>query len=87
MKLAIRTRQCIIHGVGDDIVLAKSQQGLRGAKSNAKENVRLMMIPGAGHFEIVDPRSGAWATVKNVLLEFVSKQKSLNTEGHRGDSG
>ena len=44
------------------------------AKSNAKENVRLMMIPGAGHFEIVDPRSGAWATVKNVLLEFVSNK-------------
>ena len=40
------------------------------AKSNAKENVRLMMIPGAGHFEIVDPRSDAWATVEKIVLDF-----------------
>jgi hypothetical protein len=29
-----------------------------------------MMIPGAGHFEIVDPRSDAWATVEKIVLDF-----------------
>jgi acetyl esterase/lipase len=70
MKLAIRAPQCIIQGVGDDIVPPSLSKDYVSAKSNAKENVRLMMIPGAGHFEIVDPRSDAWATVEKIVLDF-----------------
>ncbi|MGB8582526.1 MAG: prolyl oligopeptidase family serine peptidase [Candidatus Sulfotelmatobacter sp.] len=71
MKLAIRGLQCVIHGVADDIVPPSLSKDYVSAKLKAKEDVRLMMIPDAGHFEIVDPRSGAWATVENVLVESV----------------
>jgi acetyl esterase/lipase len=71
MKLAIRTRQCVIHGAADDTVPPRLSKDYVTAKLKAKEDVQLRMIPDAGHFEIVDPRSKAWATVENVLVESV----------------
>lgn len=71
MKLAIRARQCIIHGVADDTVPPGLSKDYVSAKLKAKEDARLMMIPDAGHFEIVDPRSGAWATVEKTVVDFV----------------
>ena len=68
MQLAIRARQCIIHGVEDDIVPPGLSKHYVGAKLKAKEDARLVMIPDAGHFEIVDPRSGAWATVEKTVV-------------------
>ena len=75
MKLAIRTRQCVIHGVADDTVPPTLSKDYVSAKLKAKEDARLKMIPDAGHFEIVDPRSRAWATVENVLVESVLNKK------------
>ncbi len=74
MKLAIQARQCVIHGVADDTVPPSLSKDYVSAKLKAKEDVRLTMIPDAGHFEIVDPRSGAWATVENILVESVSNK-------------
>jgi acetyl esterase/lipase len=74
MRLAIQARQCVIHGVADDTVPPSLSKDYVSAKLKAKEDVRLTMIPDAGHFEIVDPRSGAWATVENVLVESVSNK-------------
>ena len=70
MKLAIRASQCIIHGVADDIVPPSLSKDYVSAKLKAKEDARLMMIPDAGHFEIVDPRSAAWATVERAVVDF-----------------
>jgi hypothetical protein len=36
-----------------------------------KEDVRLVEIVGAGHFDVVDPRSGAWKDVERVVLDAV----------------
>jgi len=33
--------------------------------------VRLVEIAGAGHFEVVDPRSQAWKNVERVVMEAV----------------
>jgi acetyl esterase/lipase len=70
MKLAIRGRQYVVHGVADDVVPPSLSKDYASAKLKDKEDVRLMMIPGAGHFEIVDPRSDAWATVEKIVLDF-----------------
>jgi len=29
------------------------------------------MIPGASHFDVVDPESLAWSTVRNAIVKFV----------------
>jgi hypothetical protein len=36
-----------------------------------QEDVRLVEIAGAGHFEIVDPRAAAWKEVQQVILNSV----------------
>ena len=46
------------------------------AKVRAKEDARLMMIPDAGHFEIVDPRSGAWGEVERVVVDSAGPKKA-----------
>jgi hypothetical protein len=32
----------------------------------------LVEIPGAGHFDLIDPRSHAWSTVRAVLADALS---------------
>jgi pimeloyl-ACP methyl ester carboxylesterase len=66
MKLAIRARQWLVHGSADDIVPPSLSKDY--VKAKAKEDARLVMIPDAGHFEIVDPRSEAWRDVERVVM-------------------
>jgi hypothetical protein len=37
------------------------------AKAKAKEDVRFLEISGAGHFDLVDPRTEAWKKVEEVV--------------------
>jgi acetyl esterase/lipase len=69
MKLAIGARQWLVHGAGDDVVPPAFSRDYVGAKQKAKEDARLVEIAGAGHFEVVDPRSGAWKDVERVVME------------------
>jgi acetyl esterase/lipase len=71
MKLAIGARQWMVHGVEDDVVPPAFSRDYVGAKQKAKENARLVEIAGAGHFEVVDPRAGAWKDVERVVMEAV----------------
>ena len=49
----------LVHGIEDDIVpLLMSQAFAAG---------HLVEIPGAGHFDLIDPRSRAWPRVLSVL--------------------
>ncbi|MGA2416354.1 MAG: alpha/beta fold hydrolase [Candidatus Sulfotelmatobacter sp.] len=67
MKLAIAARQWLVHGAADDVVPPAFSREYVRAKS--KEKVRLVEIAGAGHFELVDPRSGAWKQVESAVIE------------------
>jgi acetyl esterase/lipase len=64
MKLTIRAPQWLIHGEIDDIVPPAFSRDYAHVKKDAK----LAMISGAGHFEIVDPRSAAWGDVERLVL-------------------
>ena len=62
--LPIPAQQRLIHGTEDDIVPFEMSQRFAAASHNA----RLVSLPGAGHFELIDPRAKEWATVqKNIL--------------------
>jgi len=69
MKLTIAARQWLVHGAVDDVVPPALSRDYVGAKQKMKENARLVEIAGAGHFEVVDPRSAAWKEVERVVLE------------------
>jgi acetyl esterase/lipase len=71
MKLAVAARQWLVHGAEDDVVPPAFSRDYVGAKQKMKEDARLVEIAGAGHFEVVDPRSGAWKDVERVVMEAV----------------
>jgi acetyl esterase/lipase len=62
-------RQCLIHGLNDDIVPpAFSRQYV--AKHNQAESITLIEVPSADHFDLIDPESNAWEIVVNAVLQF-----------------
>ena len=71
MKLAIGARQWLVHGAVDDVVPPALSRDYVSAKQKMKEDARLVEIAGAGHFEVVDPRSAAWKHVERVVMEAV----------------
>jgi acetyl esterase/lipase len=69
MRLSIRARQRLVHGSADDIVPPSFSRDYAAAKQRAKEDAQLVAIAGAGHFEVVDPRSAAWKNVERVVVD------------------
>jgi acetyl esterase/lipase len=57
--LPISVRQRVIHGTKDDVVPFEMSQEF----ARASRNATLVPIEGAGHFELIDPRSEAWPIV------------------------
>jgi acetyl esterase/lipase len=68
MKLTIAARQWLVHGAEDDTVPPVFSRDYVAAKQKMKEDARLVEIAGAGHFEVVDPRSAAWKDVERVAI-------------------
>ena len=62
--LPISVPQTLLHGTADDIVPFDLSQ--RFAK--ASRNARLVALPGAGHFELIDPRSKEWPVVLENII-------------------
>jgi acetyl esterase/lipase len=71
MNLAIAARQWLVHGAEDDVVPPPLSRDYVSTKREMKEDVRLVEIPDAGHFEVVDPRSGAWKDVEKAVTDAV----------------
>ncbi len=72
-RLAIGARQWLVHGAADDVVPPALSADYVRAKVKMKEDARLVEIAGAGHFEVVDPRSGAWKDVASVVRDAAGK--------------
>jgi len=74
MELAIQARQWILCGKDDDVVPPEfSREYVRYKTSgNRKENVELVEIARAGHFELIDPGAGAFARVRDAVMAAVA---------------
>jgi acetyl esterase/lipase len=68
MNLAIAARQFLVHGASDDVVPPSFSRDYVDAKRKMKEDACLVEITGAGHFDVVDPRSTAWKEVERVVV-------------------
>jgi pimeloyl-ACP methyl ester carboxylesterase len=76
MELSIpQARQWVLHGKEDDVVplefsreYARSKASAKTAPSGKSENVELVEIPRAGHFELIDPASEAFQQVRKVVM-------------------
>jgi acetyl esterase/lipase len=69
--LALGAAQRVLHGKDDDIVPISISRSFVIAARRAGDDATLQEIGGAGHFELIDPRSPAWTTVKNTVLALV----------------
>jgi acetyl esterase/lipase len=58
-----RAPRVLIHGTADDIVPLKVSHDYLTARSAESDVVRLVELPGADHFDLIDPRSASWGTV------------------------
>jgi acetyl esterase/lipase len=77
MVLAIpQARQWLIHGSEDDVVPADFSRYYVSAKQKRagkeKEDTHLLEIPGAGHLDVIDPRTQAWKRVEETVLQLVA---------------
>jgi pimeloyl-ACP methyl ester carboxylesterase len=47
----------------------RSREAYVAAGKKAGDDVRLVVVPDAGHFEVIAPTTAAWAIVRDQVLE------------------
>ena len=77
MELSIpKAHQWLVHGSADDIVPPAFSRDYAGGKQertgSEKEDVHLLEIAGADHFDLIDPRSKAWKQVEQTILQLAT---------------
>ena len=69
--LPLGVKQIVIHGDSDKLVPVSMASTYAEAAKKKGDDVKLVVIENAGHFELVDPKSFAWPKVKEAVLELV----------------
>jgi len=77
MQLSIpQARQWLVCGSVDDTVPPDFSRDYVTAKQKGagkeKEDSNLLEIPGAGHFDVIDPNSPAWKSVEDTVLRLLA---------------
>ena len=77
LQLSIpQARQWLIHGAADDVVPPAFSRDYVIAKQKRtgkeKEDVHLLELSAANHFDLVDPRSSAWKQIEQTVLQLFS---------------
>jgi dipeptidyl aminopeptidase/acylaminoacyl peptidase len=72
MQLAIpQAKQVLIHGLDDDVVPPDFSRRYVDAKRKNREDVLLVQISKAGHFDGIDPRSATWPKIEESVLRLL----------------
>ena len=80
MQLAIPgCMQWILHGREDCDVPPEFSRRYWGRKQSRGENVHLLEIRSADHFDLIDPRSAAWNAVESTFIEAASTLTTKET--------
>jgi acetyl esterase/lipase len=69
--LPLKIPQRLIHGAQDKIVPVDLSKAYEAAARAGGGDVRLTIIPGAGHFELISPQSSAWPAVEQSVLSLL----------------
>jgi pimeloyl-ACP methyl ester carboxylesterase len=77
MQLSItHARQWLVHGSSDDVVPPDFSRDYVAAKQKRtgkdKEDAHLLEIAGAGHFDVIDPRTEACKRIEEIALQLAS---------------
>jgi acetyl esterase/lipase len=63
--------QRLLHGTNDDVVPLEISRRYQAAAEAKGDDARLIKLPGAGHFELIDPRSREWTVVENAITDLL----------------
>jgi acetyl esterase/lipase len=66
--LPLGVEQVLIHGESDKMVPHKLSVEYESRARKSGDDVKLVSIPGAGHFELVVPTSAAWKIVEGAVV-------------------
>ncbi len=64
-------RQVLVHGTEDTIVPLSISSGYHARATALGDSVRLVSLPGAGHFELIDPRASEWPHVVEAVASLL----------------
>lgn len=63
-RLPLGRPQLLVHGIEDDRV---PLEHIRAYAAAAGAECRLLELEGAGHFDVIDPRSDVWPTIRDAI--------------------
>lgn len=66
-RVPLGVRQILVHGTEDDTVPVSLSTDYHARAAARGDDVRLLTLPGAGHFEVINPRAPEWSTVVEAL--------------------
>jgi len=69
--LPLGVKQIIVHGEVDKTVPLSMATEYAGAAKTKGDDVKLVVIEKAAHFEVVDPKSFAWPAVQEAILSLL----------------
>ncbi|MET0401363.1 MAG: alpha/beta hydrolase [Cystobacter sp.] len=69
--LPLGVKQVLIHGTEDDTVPVSLSEGYQQRAASLGETVKLVRLPGAGHFEVINPRAKEWPQIVEALDSLV----------------
>ena len=70
--LPFHVPQVLIQGTADDQIPPELPSRWNEMSRRMGDNATVSMIPSANHFDVVDPESGAWGTVRDSVRKMVS---------------
>ncbi|MEP6644221.1 MAG: prolyl oligopeptidase family serine peptidase [Acidobacteriaceae bacterium] len=70
-QLKISATQWLIHGAGDDVVPSTMSRQYVESKKARGEDVHLLEIAAAGHYELIDPHSTAYPKIESTILHLL----------------
>ncbi|MGI8836936.1 MAG: alpha/beta hydrolase family protein [Pyrinomonadaceae bacterium] len=73
--LPLKIEQRLIHGALDEIVPADFSKDYAAAAGKKGDSVRLTIVPNAGHFDSIAPKSSSWAAVENAVRSLLTLKK------------
>lgn len=62
----------LVHGAADEIVPSAISNSFAVHAAAAGDRAKLALLPDAGHFEVIDPRSNAWRGVRGAVAELLT---------------
>jgi pimeloyl-ACP methyl ester carboxylesterase len=66
--------QALVWGTREDFVPLPLAEAYTQAAARAGDRVRLVVIPGVGHFEIASPRSSTWPQVESAIRSLLERR-------------